>query len=330
MKTNIRVIAEYDENGMADVTYEAVCSARILAGNDASAIEMVVLGREVSGLADRLAGETGLHVVTLEADALDPYTAEGYRKALGRYLMDIGPGWVVIPHTARGCDFAPGLAVGLRVSCITAVHGIDRTGDRPVFRRLCAWGKMEERIVSNTQSGVITIVPGAFAGERRPKAFPGEVSHHEVEITLSETKSCFIVKSPAGNRELDDAEVVVGAGLGVGSQENMTLIRDLAGLFRRGAVGGSRAVCDRGWLEYRSQIGLTGKSVSPQLYIACGISGSIQHLAGITGAKTVVAVNKDEQASIFRHADIGVVADLATFIPLLIAALRDTPRNTDL
>jgi len=330
MKTNIYVIAEYDENGTAEVTYETIASARILAGADPSFIEVVVLGRDVLGLSERLASETGLRIMTLEADALEPYTAEGYRKALTGYLANGRSGWVVIPHTARGSDYAPGLAVSLRASCITAVQDIDRMDGRPVFRRLRAWGKQEERIASITQSGVITVMPGAFGRERRPVDFPGKVSRHKVEITLSETKSCFIVKSPAGNRELDDAEVVVGAGLGVGSRENMALVRNLAGMFRRGAVGGSRAVCDRGWLEYRSQIGLTGRPVSPQLYIACGISGSIQHLAGITGAKTVVAVNKDGQASIFRHADVGVVADLVTFIPLLVAALRENPRDANL
>jgi len=322
MRSNIHVVAEYDENGIADVTYEAVSAARILAGDDPSAIELVVLGRDVSGLAARMAAETGLHVVTLEAGVLETYTAEGYRKALVECLADGRPGWVVIPHTARGCDYAPGLAVSLHAACITAVHGIDQTGGRPVFMRLRAWGKLEAHVVSNSQIGVVTITPGAFGRERRPVASPGEISRHKAEITLSETKSCFIVKSPTGNRELDDAEVVVSAGLGVGSQENMSLIRDLAGLFRRGAVGGSRAVCDRGWLEYRSQIGLTGKSVTPRLYVACGISGAMQHLAGITGAKIVVAVNKDGQASIFRHADVGVVAELETFIPLLMAALR--------
>jgi len=321
MKQEIYVIAEHDMGCITAVTYEILTGACILANDNPSEIHVVLLGMGVADAAERLAGETGLHVVCIEGDALESYTSEGYRKVLTHVLMGAPSALVLIPHTSRGTDYAPGLAVHLHASCITAVHGIDRAGDKPAFRRSCAWGKLEARVAPNTPVVIVTVIPGAFACGKHPMTSKGTVSFRKTEIALTDTKSCRIMKSDPGNLNLHDAEVIVGAGLGIENEDNLALIRDLAGLFRKSAVGGSRAACDRRWLEYQAQIGLTGKTVSPRLYIACGISGSMQHMAGIKGARSIVAINKDRQAAIFRHADVGVVEDLKTFIPLLIKSL---------
>jgi electron transfer flavoprotein alpha subunit len=134
---------------------------------------------------------------------------------------------------------------------------------------------------------------------------------------------------PAEERDLDlsIADVIVSAGRGIGNEENLALIRQLAGLFSKSAIGCSRTVCDRGWLGYQHQIGLTGKTVSPKLYIACGISGAIQHVTGMSGSKYVVAVNKDPGAAIFQVADVGIVEDLTIFIPLVIDLSQTDPHS---
>ena len=322
MKQDIYVIVEHDMGRITAVTYEMLTCARILANGNSSEIHLVILGQGVAGAAEHLAGEMGLHVICIEGEALKSYTSEGYRKVLIEVLGDVPAALVLIPHTSRGSDYAPGLAIHLQASCITAVHGIDRADDKPVFRRSYAWGKLEAPVASNAPVVIVTIMPGAFACEKHPVTSQGTVSFCKTEISLTDTKSCRITKSDPGNLDLHDAEVIVGAGLGVENEENLALIRDLAGLFRKSAVGSSRAACDRGWLEYQAQIGLTGKTVSPRLYIACGISGSMQHMAGIKGARSIVAINKDRQAPIFRHADVGIVEDLKTFIPLFIKSLR--------
>lgn len=322
MGRNIYIIAEHDEGHPSAVTYELTTCARRMAAAGNNEIHVVILGKTVAGMAERLAGETGLSTICLEGESLDTYTAEGYQKALTGLLSGVSSAWVIIPHTSRGADYGPGLACLLDASCITTVHGIDRRDCGPVFRRACAWGKLEAEVSARRPVAVITVMPGAFGYEKEPRPCPGIVSFLKADIDLTKTLSCRLIRTEPGSRELRDAETIVGAGLGVENGENMVLIRDLAGMFRRSAVGGSRAVCDRGWLDYQAQIGLTGKTVAPRLYIACGISGSMQHVAGIKGSQTIVAINKDRQAPIFRQADVGVVADLKTFIPSFIAALK--------
>jgi len=322
MGQNIYIIAEHDEGRPAAVTYELAACARRLADTGRAEIHMIVLGKAVAGMAECLAGETGFRTICLEGDGLDSYTAEGYQKALTGLLSGVSSAWVIIAHTSRGADYGPGLAVLLDASCISAVHGIDHRDGRPVFRRSCAWGKLEAEVSAKTPVAVITVMPGAFGYEKEPQTRPGSLSIRNVNIELTQTRSCRLVRTDSGSREFRDAETIVGAGLGVENEENVELIRDLAGMFRRSAVGGSRAVCDRGWLDYQAQIGLTGKTITPRLYIACGISGSMQHVTGIKGSQTIVAINKDRQAPIFRQADVGVVADLKTFIPSFIAALK--------
>jgi electron transfer flavoprotein alpha subunit len=322
MKQDIYVIAEHDVGCVTNVTYEMLTCARILANDAPSEIHMIILGKGIASAAEQLAGEMGLHVICIEGDVLESYTSEGYRKVLTEVLAGVPSALVLIPHTSRGSDYASGLAVHLQASCVTAVQGISHTGGKFVFRRSYAWGKLEASVASNAQVVIVTVMPGAFACEKHPVMSQGTVSFRKTEISLIGTKSCRIIKSDPGNLDLHDAEVIVGVGLGIESEESLALIRDLAGLFRKSAIGGSRAACDRGWLEYQAQIGLTGKTVSPRLYIACGISGSMQHMAGIKGARSIVAINKDRQAAIFRHADVGIVEDLKTFIPLFITSLR--------
>jgi electron transfer flavoprotein alpha subunit len=322
----ILVVAELLAGRILPVTYEVIAFARALGGGDGPSIGIVVPGGNVQAVARELADLTGLDVIALEGDGLDPYNAEAWTMALSALIQERNPRHICIPHTSRGCDFAPGLAGGIGASCITAVEGLREEAGCPSFTRSIFNGKVRMRVASAAEMTVLTILPGAFRAEGksppRPDKMRAEVEVLKVVERQQKTRALGMI--PAGEQDLDLAlaDVIVSAGRGVGNEENLALIRQLAGLFSKSAIGCSRTVCDRGWLGYRHQIGLTGKTVSPKLYIACGISGAIQHLAGMRGSKCVVAINKDPGAAIFQVADVGIVEDLTTFIPLVIGLCR--------
>ncbi len=254
-----------------------------------------------------------------------------------------------------GADFGPGLAARLGAACITSVEGFRREKDGVVFSRPFLNGKMRMEIVPEAETTVVTLLPGAFRREEtRPSpedqaGRPGETLRPDTlcdrmpttetggkgGLAAPETPEVIPVKdlplktrplgllpAPDEDADLAAAEVIVAAGRGIGGEENLALLRRLASLFSRSALGASRAVCDAGWLPQRLQIGQTGKTVAPRLYIACGISGALQHLAGMRGSQCIVAINRDPRAAIFQAADVAVVEDLVSFLPLLIDACR--------
>jgi len=328
-QNRILVVAELHEGAVRPVTHETIAFARRLAGQEAGAIRIVVPGWHVRDVVCELADRTGIDAIALEAESLDPYNAETWRLALAALIRERGPSHICIPHTSRGCDFAPALAAGIGASCITAVEGICGERDSPTFVRSIFNGKMRMRVRANRGIAVLTVLPGAFPAESPPGPLP-EKRKAGVEILRAPAshqriRALGVLAAGEENLALALADTVVSAGRGIGGEENLALIRQLAGLFSKSAVGCSRTVCDRGWLGYGHQIGLTGKTVSPRLYIACGISGAAQHLAGMRRSKHVVAINTDPGAAIFRAADVGIVEDLTTFIPLVVARCR--PRS---
>ncbi|OPY09802.1 MAG: Electron transfer flavoprotein subunit alpha [Syntrophaceae bacterium PtaB.Bin095] len=321
-QNRILVVVERIEDAIRPVTLETVAFARRLAGRESAAIRIVVPGRDVRDAAGELADRTGIDAIALEAESLDPYSAETWRLALAALIREQGASHICIPHTSRGCDFAPALAAGIGASCITAVEEICGERDSPTFVRSIFNGKMRMRVRANRDVTVLTVQPGAFPADSPTGPLPEKrkagVEILRVPASPHRTRALGVLAAGEENLELALADTVVSAGRGIGAEENLGLIRKLAGLFSKSAVGCSRTVCDRGWLDFGHQIGLTGKTVSPKLYIACGISGAVQHLAGMRGSKYVVAINTDPGAAIFREADVGIVEDLTTFIPLVV------------
>jgi electron transfer flavoprotein alpha subunit len=308
MSNEIVVIAELSDNRVLPVTYELIAFARALSTGDFAPVRMIVPGRDVHAVARDLADDTGMDVIALVGDPLEFYNAETWMTVLATWLTARKPRYICIPHTSRGCDFAPGLAVRLGASCITAVEGFRRQGDAIRFVHTIFNGKIKMDVATEMDTTVLTMLPGAFKAVEVLK-----IPDHPQKI-----RTLGVIPAEEQDLDLALADVIVSAGRGIGAEENLALIRRLAGLFSKSAVGCSRTVCDRGWLGYKHQIGLTGKTVAPKLYIACGISGAVQHVAGMRGSKMVVAVNKDPGAAIFQIADIGIVEDLITFIPLVI------------
>jgi electron transfer flavoprotein alpha subunit len=190
-------------------------------------------------------------------------------------------------------------------------------------------GKVVADFVSQAEITIVTVQPGSFKAGEPDGIEAGSIESRTVSFSPHRSRTRGTKCADIGHSGLEEAEAIVAAGRGIGNEESVHLIERLASLLPRSAIAGSRPVCDAGWLEYKQQVGMTGATVSPNLYIACGISGSVQHLCGMRGAEFIVAINKDPNAAIFNESDVCVVEDLATFLPTLIDRLERWPATGD-
>ncbi len=331
MEETLYLIAEQTAGQIQAVTYELVSFARKLRQREGGALTIAVLlpGREVKESAAELARITGLPVIAVEGEDLEPYNAEAHTAALLHVMEKRRPRYVCLAHTSRGGDLAPALAVRLDGACITAVEELAEGDDGTVFVRAAFRGKFTLGIAPERFPAVVTVLPGAFArstgsSDTEPaRTAAGTVEVVSLQTDPRRTKTIGVLAAEGESVNLAEADVIVSAGNGIGAEENLALVRRLAGIFPKSAVGGSRIVCDQGWLPYAHQVGVTGKTVSPKLYIACGISGAIQHLSGMRGSQCIVAVNTDPGAAIFQVADYGVVEDVTAFIPVVLATWEE-------
>jgi electron transfer flavoprotein alpha subunit len=323
MTGTIVVLAEIQNGHPKPVTYELLNLADQLCGPTGRTVVVVVLGSEATAAARELARDFSGRILAVVNPRLEFYNGELYKSILTRLLPPLEPGLVLAAHTTQGMDFAPGLSVRLGAECLTGVEGLEPSPDRVILLRSMYNGKIQARLSLRAPLTVVTVQPGAFKAKPAGKATrPGQVE----TVTSTEepqlTRTLGLRRSRTESETLSAAEVVVAAGRGLGKKENLTLIKNTADLFPRSAVAGSRPVCDNGWLDYRQQVGLTGATVSPKLYIACGISGARQHTVGMQGSGFIVAISTDPHAAIFNLADIGVVEDLTVFLPIFIEESR--------
>jgi electron transfer flavoprotein alpha subunit len=320
MEKSIVVLAEHFEGEVRPVTYELLSGAAEIAAVQPAPIHVVVLGGgEVEGLARRIAGQTGAHVIAVMNPDLLRYNGELYKALLGNLLPELDPSYVLAPHTTRGMDFMPGLALRLGGGSLSAVVGMGlQEGGGIYFVRPLYNGKIQAKVCPTTDLVFLTIQPGAFQPRTSENTGEGSVDLRQRNLNPERVRAYGGRRPQSKGFPLAEAEVIVAAGRGIGKKENLALVTRLASLFPRSAVGGSRPVCDSGWLDYSRQVGLTGSVVTPKLYIACGISGAAQHLAGMRGASYVVAINKDPEAEMCRMSDLCIVEDLTTFIPTLL------------
>jgi electron transfer flavoprotein alpha subunit len=326
MKSEIAVIAEVAAGRPAPVTLELIAFAKALRRNESIPVRVFVSGEGIAPTAAGLAALPGVAVTGLEGRALAAYSAETWKLVLAPRLAGLKPRFVCIAHDAMGADFGPGLAARLGAACITSVESFRMEKDDVIFSRPLLKGKMRMEVVPEAETTVVTLLPGTFRREETSPSPEDKAGKYGETLRLGNLRS--EVPPPAergwesGLAAPEAPEVIVAAGRGIGSEENLALLRSLTSLFSRPALGASRAVCDAGWLPCRFQVGQTGKTVAPRLYIACGISGALQHLAGMRGSQCIVAINRDPRAAIFQAADVAVVEELVSFIPLLIDACR--------
>ena len=320
----IVIVAEHADGQIRPVTYELVAFAKKLQrATGSTPIGVILLADDVKGLAQDLADNTGLDVTALQLPEMAYYNGELYTHALADHFADHRPSFVCIAQTSQGSDYAPALAVKLGAACISGVGEIIEHEGYTCFTRALYSGKIVAHLKPTSETAILTVQPGIFKTDENTRSRTGSVSILATSARNRQSRSLGIKQADTDTSGIGDANVIVAAGNGIGEKENLDVIHQLAALFGKSAVAGSRIVCDMGWLGYQCQVGVTGATVSPQLYIACGISGAVQHVMGMQGSEFIVAINKDPSAAIFQVADICIVEDLTAFIPAFIQAYRE-------
>ncbi|KMY51166.1 electron transfer flavoprotein subunit alpha/FixB family protein [Peribacillus loiseleuriae] len=324
MARKVLVLGEVRDGFLRNVSFEAI-GAAILAA-DGGEVVGVIVGESIQSFGDELIQYGADRVVTVEDAKLGQYTSDGYAQAILAVIDAEKPEGIIFGHTALGKDLAPRIAGKLNSGLISDVTSIEEAGGNLVFTRPIYSGKaFEKKIVTD---GVIfaTIRPNNIEPLRKDESRTGAVSSLRVEIKDLRAIIKDVIRKATDGVDLSEAKVVIAGGRGVKSEEGFKPLKELAQVLG-GAVGASRGACDANYCEYSLQIGQTGKVVTPDLYIACGISGAIQHLAGMSNSKVIVAINKDPEANIFKIADYGIVGDLFEVVPLLIEECKKLKIN---
>jgi electron transfer flavoprotein alpha subunit len=317
----ILVVAEQREGKLNRAAFEAVVAAQHAGGP----IKIAVAGADVSRVASELAGAESSEVIALQHPALEPYTPDGFVQALSALLQAEAPDLVLFAHTYQTRDFAPKLAARIQRPLVTDCVGIKAQGGGRAFTRPVFQGKLNADVVAEGAAPhLATIQIGAYrldAMKRGAQPAPVRVVQATVDPGAIRQKPEAPFKEAKQAVDLSQAERIVAVGRGIKGQEHLALAQKLAGAL--GAeVAASRPICDAGWLPMDRQIGSSGQTVAPRLYVALGISGAIQHLVGMKGSRTIVAINKDSEAPIFEVADYGIVGDLFEVVPAMIAELE--------
>ncbi|NEX78400.1 electron transfer flavoprotein subunit alpha/FixB family protein [Bacillus thermocopriae] len=314
MSRKVLVLGEIRDGQLRNVSFEAIAAGKIVA--EGGEVIGVLLGESVSALGAELIQYGADRVVVVENEKLKQYTSDGYAQALLAVIDQEKPEALVFGHTALGKDLSPKVAAKLSSGLISDATAVEIAGGNVVFTRPIYSGKaFEKKIVTD---GLIfaTVRPNNIAPLEKDESRTGEVSSLSVEIKDLRTIIKDVIRKATEGVDLSEAKVVVAGGRGVKSAEGFEPLKELAAVLG-GAVGASRGACDAEYCDYSLQIGQTGKVVTPDLYIACGISGAIQHLAGMSNSKVIVAINKDPEANIFKVADYGIVGDLFEVVPML-------------
>jgi electron transfer flavoprotein alpha subunit len=317
----VLVIAEQREGRLNRASWEAIAAAQEAGGS----LKAVVLGAGADVAAAELSAAAVDEVVAVDSAAVAEYTADGYVAALSTLVGQEQPSLVFLPHTYQTRDFAPALAARLGRALVTDVTAMRKDGDGLVFVRPVFQGKMNADVAAEGPAPhLITFQIGAFRGDAAARGAAAAPVRH---VSLAVDAGAIRQKPEAPFKEtkqavdLSQATRIVAVGRGIKGQEHLKIAEQLAQAL--GAeLAASRPICDAGWLPMDRQIGSSGQTVAPKLYVALGISGAIQHLVGMKGSRTVAAINKDPEAPIFEVADYGIVGDLFEIVPALIEELK--------
>ena len=317
------VFVEARDGEVRKVAQETVTAARQLADQLGTEVHAVALGGAgIRGGAGEL-GRFGADAVFVgESEALAKYSPEGYTTVVTSFIREHGCDVALFPGTAMGKDLAPRVAARLGVGYASDCTALEASGGTLVATRPRYSGKVSSRVELSGKPAVVTLRGNVFTPRESPKA--GAVSELSVSLNAADFRAVVREIQTGSGAKLDvgEAPVVVSGGRGLREPANFKLLEDLAEALGNAAVGASRAVVDAGWRPHADQVGQTGKTVSPTLYVACGISGAIQHLAGMSSSKIIVAINKDPDAPIFKVASYGLVGDVFEILPKLTEAAK--------
>jgi len=319
MAADVLVFAESSGSSFRKAAFEAVTEGRRLADLLRVQEHVVAVG---SGIKDHVAelGKYGADKIWVADDpALALFHPEYYRQIVLEVSKKIGPGIVLVPATSAGKDLAPRVAIHLNTVVASECTQLDLENGSLVATRPAIAGKVLVRLKLKTSPSIATLRPNVFTAKESPRSPTVEQVQFSKPASRMEVKE--FVTHGAKKLDLTEASVVVSGGRGMGGPDNYKILEELAGVMG-GVVGASRASVDAGWRPHSDQVGQTGRTVSPTLYIACGISGAIQHRVGMINSKVIVAINKDPEAPIFGFADYGIVGDVFEVVPALTKEMR--------
>jgi electron transfer flavoprotein alpha subunit len=333
----ILLISEQREGKWNGASFETLAAAQQIAQQTQSTVSGLVIGKSVATLADELAAYQLDEVLLVEHDLLEKYTPDGFSVALKQVIESAGPDLVLLPHTYQVRDFAPKLAASLNKGPAGEAGGRSMIGDctgyryennKLIFVRQMFQGRTAADVVfTGNAPWIASFQAGAFRADLAAKNSSGKAPVKPVSVALKpeqiRAKPLDLFREAKQAVDLSQAPVLVSVGRGIKGPENLPLAEKLAKLLG-GEVAGSRPVCDEGWLPMDRQVGSSGQTVAPKLYLALGISGAIQHVVGMKGARTIAAINKDQNAPIFEIADYGIVGDLFEIVPALIDLLEQS------
>jgi len=315
------LVAPFASKGVAPPIDELVAFGRELQALKGGALGIWILGEGVDDPALAIADRYGLPVTAMRTPGLSHYRSEVFVGLLAQEIAAETPTVVCALHTSQSWEWVPAVAARIQAGCICGVDGILPCEGRLCFQKELYGGKVKGLFASDATATVLTILPGVFTTALPyPTGPAGPITYKEAVWESEKTRYAGIRQGGAGAADIDAAPIIVGVGNGIGNQENIALAEQLAAVLPGAVVAGTRILCDRGWLGYDRQVGISGVTVAPALYIACGISGASQHVLGMRGARFVVAINTDPRAPIFNEADVGVVEDIIGFLPLMAGA----------
>lgn len=321
MAEGILVFTEERNGDLTKSAREVLTAGYSLAQESGTSLSAVLVGSDISSLTSNIEQFGVSTIYVADHSDLKSYSALGFAEVISSAIEKAAPAVVLFAADSMGRDLAPIVAARHKVGNGTDVTEIHYTDGKVTAKRPVYAGKSLVNILFKASPAIVTLRPNTFP----PEEHPGDATVEAIEVSLSDTaKQCKVTRFEASQSErpeLTEAVRIVSGGRGVGSAENFAIIEELADAMDA-AVGASRAVVDAGWRPHSEQVGQTGKTVSPSLYVACGISGAIQHIAGMRSSKVIVAINKDPEAPIFKIADYGIVGDLFEVVPRMIEELN--------
>lgn len=321
---NIFVVAEVRGGELRKVALEAVTAARSLADQSGGGnVHALLAGAPgIGAKADALALHGADTVLVLEHDGFAMYNPEALAATIAQKLTGGGYGLALFSATSHGRDLSPRVAAKLGVGVVPDLTSVRVEGSTVIGEHPQNNGKVVATLSSSGPTAIVQVRPAAYQPTENPKPLVTEAITSATDPAASRVKVVELKQGGGDKIDLNDAPVIVAGGRGLKAAEHFQLCEDLADAFGNAAVGATRAVTDEGWRPHTDQIGQTGRNVSPNLYIAVGISGAIQHLAGMRTSKTIVAINKDKDAPIFKIADYGIVGDAFEIMPVFTAAVK--------
>ena len=319
----ILVVLENQRGNIHAFSQEAVVAGQQLSDKLGLDLSILCLGENASSLRDQASDYKANNLILAQHDLINAYSADGYSKVLSNVISELSPKYVLMGHSYMVRDFLPRVSAKIDIPFVSDIISVDYDNDSPIFSRQVFNAKLATKVKATSDTVLLSFQSAAFSSDDMQIGGSESQSDFSVNLEASDIKSESEAEfqESASGVDLTTAELIVSVGRGIESQDNLPLVESLASAMNA-EIASSRPVVDMGWLPGYRQVGSSGQAVSPKLYLSVGISGAIQHVVGMKGSKTIMAINKDEDAPIFEIADYAVIGDLMEIVPKLTEALQ--------